>query len=115
MRADPDKLRQIVLNLLSNAIKFTEREGAVSVVVALCDDWVQVSVKDSGPGIPPDHLRMVFEPFTQTEYGSRVAGGTGLGLSISRDFAVGMKGKLEAESELGKGSTFTVSLPRANS
>ena len=76
---------------------------------------VYLHVRDTGVGIAPDRLEHVFEPFVQVDDShARRAEGTGLGLAISRDLARGMGGELEAESEEGRGSTFTLSLPRAN-
>jgi signal transduction histidine kinase len=114
VNADYDKTQQIVLNLFSNAIKFTEPAGHLEIAWAAQDSTVRISVKDTGIGIPTDRLDSVFEPFVQvSSTRPKPAGGTGLGLSISRDFARGMGGQLFVESELGKGSTFTLLLPRA--
>jgi signal transduction histidine kinase len=114
VRADREKVQQIVLNLLSNAIKFTDCGGRVTIESTQRESTVLTRVEDSGCGIPADRLDSVFEPFVQVDSSrSRPAGGTGLGLSISRDFAVGMGGKLLVESELGKGSAFTLVLPQA--
>jgi signal transduction histidine kinase len=113
-RADREKVQQIVLNLLSNAIKFTDGGGRVTLEWGASDSAVLTRVQDSGCGIPSDRLENVFEPFVQVDSSrTRPHGGTGLGLSISRDFAEGMGGKLYVESELGKGSTFTLVLPQA--
>jgi PAS domain S-box-containing protein len=112
--ADRDKVQQILLNLLSNATKFTPPSGCVQLT-ATGDDarFVSVRVRDTGVGIPPDRLEHVFEPFVQVDVShTRRAEGTGLGLAISRDLARGMGGDLEAESEVGVGSTFTLRLPR---
>jgi signal transduction histidine kinase len=115
-RADREKVQQIVLNLLSNAIKFTDVRGRVTLEWAASDSAILTRVRDSGCGIPPDRLENIFEPFVQVDNSrTRPHGGTGLGLSISRDFAEGMGGKLYVESELGKGSTFTLMLPQAAS
>jgi signal transduction histidine kinase/FixJ family two-component response regulator len=117
VRADREKLQQILLNLLSNAVKFTPAGGSVTIDVgrrAGTDDVVFVRVSDTGHGIPRDKLESVFEPFVQVDvYRTRSTEGVGLGLSISRDLARGMGGDLRARSELGKGSTFTLTLPRA--
>ena len=116
--ADREKVQQILLNLLSNASKFTPPNGVITIE-ALDDpsraDVVYLHVRDTGVGIAPDRLEHVFEPFVQVDDShSRRAEGTGLGLAISRDLARGMGGDLRAESEEGRGSTFTLSLPRAN-
>ena len=114
VRADPDKLRQILLNLLSNAIKFTAAGGTVSLRCADRGDAVAISVEDTGIGIAPDRLEHVFAPFVQIERRLNAPGeGTGLGLSISRDLARGMGGDLTVNSTQGVGSSFTLTLPRA--
>ncbi len=114
MRTDPEKLRQILLNLLSNAIKFTEPGGTVAMRCEARDGHVLVRVRDTGRGIPPDKLEVIFEPFTRIESPhTRTTEGTGLGLAISRDLARAMGGDLNAESTAGEGSVFTLVLPRA--
>jgi signal transduction histidine kinase len=114
-RADQEKVRQILLNLLSNAAKFTPAGGRVTVAVeAPPGGAVMVRVADTGIGIPPDKLEAIFDPFVQVQSGlTRAHEGTGLGLAISRDLARGMGGDLTAESAVGVGSTFTLTLPRA--
>jgi len=110
--ADRLKTEQILLNLLSNATKFTRSGGSVSVAASREGDRVHVRVRDTGVGIPPAKLEEVFEPFVQlgrTLISTRE--GTGLGLAISRDLARAMGGELSAESQPGKGSTFTLALP----
>jgi len=112
-RADAEKLQQVLLNLLSNAVKFTEPGGEVIVRCSEGPDTVRIEVSDTGIGIAPDQLVRVFEPFVQVDAKlTRTREGTGLGLAISRDLARGMGGDITAVSEPGKGSTFTVSLPR---
>jgi PAS domain S-box-containing protein len=113
VRADPEKLQQIVLNLLSNAIKFTDPGGEVAVECEARDEEVLLHVRDTGVGIPPEKLRSVFEPFVQVDPDlTRTRQGTGLGLAISRELARAMHGDLYAESTPGRGSVFTLSLPR---
>jgi len=108
---DIGRLRQILINLIGNAIKFTER-GEVAVKIekeeSLGDDiWLHFSVSDSGIGIPLSKLRAIFEPFEQADNTtSRTHGGTGLGLAISSGLVKLMGGRLWAESENGRGSTF---------
>ena len=113
--ADPDKVRQILINLLSNAIKFTPRDGSIELQCHDDDTTLYLCVIDSGVGIPANKLEEIFEPFVQVnrDYSSKHEG-TGLGLSISRDLARRMGGDLTAKSELGKGSEFVLSLPRAD-
>ncbi|MGH7650739.1 MAG: PAS domain-containing sensor histidine kinase [Gemmatimonadaceae bacterium] len=112
-QADPAKVQQIVLNLVANAIKFTDTGGKISVECSLDGGDVAVHVTDTGRGIPADKLDACFEPFVQIRPGGTPFSGTGLGLPISRHLAIAMKGSLSATSELGKGSTFTLRLPRS--
>ncbi len=112
--ADKVKVEQIILNLCTNAIKFTESGGRVSVSCEDQGETVAVVVRDTGIGIPPDESERVFDPFVQLGRGLTTQHeGTGLGLAISRDLARAMDGDLTLESEVGKGSTFTLTLPTA--
>ena len=106
-------MQQILLNLFSNAIKFTDAGGRVTArCTQLGDSRVAIEVADTGRGIPADQLERVFEPFVQIDTKlTRASEGTGLGLSISRELARGMGGELTVRSELGIGSTFTLTLP----
>ena len=114
LRGDPLQVRQILLNLLSNAIKFTPPGGQLAVVCEAKSESVIVRVEDTGIGIPADKQASVFEPFVQVKSGQAESEvGFGLGLAISRELARGMHGDLEVESELGRGSRFTLTLPRA--
>ncbi len=114
VRADAEKLQQILLNLFSNAIKFTDPGGTVALASEARDGRVLVRVRDTGRGIPEDKLDSIFEPFTRVESThTRTTEGTGLGLAISRDLARAMGGDLTVESAPGRGSVFTVILPRA--
>jgi signal transduction histidine kinase len=112
--ADPDKVRQVLINLLSNAIKFTPEKGTIELQCHDDDKTLYICVTDTGSGIAADKLEAIFEPFVQVnrDYASRHEG-TGLGLSISRDLARRMGGDLTVKSELGKGSEFVLSLPKA--
>ena len=113
-QADADKVRQIIINLVSNAVKFTPAAGSIALDCETDDDAVRVFVRDSGVGIPKEKLQVVFEPFVQLDRSlTNVGEGAGLGLSISRDLARGMGGDLVAESTVGAGSTFILSLPCA--
>ena len=115
LEADPLKLRQVLLNLLGNAAKFTER-GEVELRVRPAGGEVFLSVRDTGIGIAPEMMGRLFTPFWQGGgNGARNYGGTGLGLAISRHYARLMGGDVTAESEPGKGSTFTVRLPAPES
>jgi signal transduction histidine kinase len=112
VRADPEKLRQILLNFLANAMKFTPKGGQIRVGADLRDELVWIWVSDTGVGIPSDQLAHVFEPFFQVEQGpTRRYPGIGLGLAIARDLAHAMNGELRLESTVGKGSTASVLLP----
>ncbi len=111
---DAGKLRQIVINLLGNAIKFTEQGGVALRARAIRRDgrnWLELEVQDSGPGIAPDDLQLVFHAFEQSELGRKSQGGTGLGLTISREYARLMGGDLSVTSEAGHGACFQLSLP----
>jgi signal transduction histidine kinase len=113
-RTDPDKLRQIMINLLSNAVKFTPEGGRIRLYSTANERSVSIHVKDTGPGIPADKREAVFEPFVQLDQGlTRTSDGTGLGLAISRGLARGMGADVTVESEVGLGSTFTLTLPLA--
>ncbi|HEU4557119.1 MAG TPA: MHYT domain-containing protein [Longimicrobium sp.] len=115
VRADRDRVEQIVLNLLSNAVKFTEPGGRIVMEWEAEDGVVRVCVRDTGRGIPQEKLPAIFEPFVQVDPAlTRSSEGTGLGLAISRDLARAMKGDLTVESREGAGSTFTLTLPRAH-
>ena len=110
--ADRAKVDQILLNLLSNAIKFTSIGGSVRVTCE-AKEFARIRVTDTGVGIPTDKLDDIFEPFVQLGRSlSSAHEGTGLGLAISRDLARAMNGDLTVTSEPGKGSSFTLSLPR---
>ena len=117
VRADQEKLQQIVLNLLSNAIKFTNAGGRITlrcVRSAHSDAPVRIEVTDTGIGIAGHQVSRVFEPFVQVDAElTRTRAGTGLGLAISRDLARAMGGDLSVTSTLGAGSTFTLTLPAA--
>jgi signal transduction histidine kinase len=113
-RADPEKLQQILINLLSNAIKFTPTGGRITIECDATESSVFFHVTDTGIGIPSDKLGAIFDPFIQVKDG--FAGrdtGIGLGLAISRDLARAMTGDLHVQSELDRGSRFTLVLPRA--
>lgn len=114
--SDPTRLRQILLNLISNAIKFTEdgevRLKVTSVPIDAKNHSVTFSVSDTGIGIPDDKLGSIFEKFTQADASiSRRFGGTGLGLSITKMLVELLGGHISVHSELGKGSTFSFTLP----
>jgi PAS domain S-box-containing protein len=111
--ADADKVRQILLNLFGNALKFTPAGGVISLDVKATEYEASIAVTDTGVGIPEQDQARIFEPFTQAgrPLDSRDQG-VGLGLAISRQFARAMRGDLRVASVPGKGSTFTLTLPR---
>jgi hypothetical protein len=115
VETDRTRLRQILVNLVSNAIKFTET-GTVQIVARYLEDdgLLQIEVVDTGIGIAPEHQAHLFEPFTQADNSStRQYGGTGLGLTITKRLVKMLGGSIAFESELGKGSTFRVTIPTA--
>jgi len=107
---DPTRIRQVILNLVSNAARFTE-EGGISIVATRQRGIVMVAVTDTGPGIPPEDVERIFEPFYQSGVAQQSQRGTGLGLSISRQFVEQHGGRMWIESAPGQGSTFRFSLP----
>ncbi|MEA2662489.1 MAG: hypothetical protein QOH08_2061 [Chloroflexota bacterium] len=116
VEADERKVKQIVLNLLSNALKFTPAGGRVQLRATSEGDGLAVAISDTGVGISPDDQARVFEEFAQARGGeSGEHEGTGLGLTLSRKFVELHGGRIWVESELGKGSAFTFTLPRAKS
>lgn len=109
---DPERLRRVVENLLDNALKYTPDGGHVEVVTGPSGDGARVEVRDDGPGIASEHLDRIFERFYRVDKArSRELGGTGLGLSIVRHLAESLGATVSVESELGRGSCFTVRLP----
>ena len=124
MCADLTKVQQVLVNLLSNSAKFTE-EGSITLAASretapAVDgkdgdsnaDWISFRVSDTGIGISPEQMQDLFQPFSQADAATTSRfGGTGLGLAISRRFCRLMGGNISVESELDKGSTFTVRLP----
>ena len=112
VNADERKLKQILLNLLSNAVKFTPEGGRIAVGARLKGDMIEISVTDTGIGIAPEDHAAVFEEFKQvgTDY-TRKAEGTGLGLALTRRLVELHGGAMRLESEPGKGSTFSFTLP----
>jgi signal transduction histidine kinase len=111
LKTDRDKLKQAVLNLLSNAAKFTER-GEIKVAAWQENGNVKLTVSDTGIGMKPDALNYIFDEFRQADMSStRKYGGTGLGLAIVKRFINLMGGDIAVESEVGKGSKFTITIP----
>ena len=119
IKSDPGKLRQIIINLLGNAVKFTTQGGfslrARTQPIENDPSMVtlQLEVEDSGPGIAPDQLERIFQPFVQAGHSAASTKGTGLGLTITKSFAELMGGEIHVKSIPGKGSLFCVNLPVA--
>jgi signal transduction histidine kinase len=113
--ADPNRVRQILMNLVMNAVKYTPVGGGyITLSSTVLRETVVIQVSDVGPGIPPEKLEAIFEPFVQLASGlTNRQGGVGLGLAISRDLARAMNGDLTVESTVGIGSRFTLTLRRA--
>lgn len=115
MAFDKEKMQQIVANLISNAIQFTPEYGKVEVGLSLLDNGrqIQLKVRDSGVGIPADHLDHIFDRFHQAENQEvRTGGGSGIGLALVKELVNLMKGSIEVKSEAGQGTTFIMLLPR---
>ena len=111
IRGDERKIKQVLLNLLSNAIKFTPDGGRIEVRARAVDGSVEVSVRDTGIGIAPEHQEAIFEEFRQVGTAAKKVEGTGLGLALSRKFIELHGGRIWVESHVGAGSTFTFTLP----
>lgn len=114
IKADPFKLEQAFMNLIDNAIKYTE-EGKITISVTTKDKKIKFQIQDTGIGIPEEHLNRIFERFYVVDKSrSRKFGGTGLGLSIVKHIVMLHGGKIDVESMVGKGTTFTISLPNSS-
>ena len=115
VRADADRIQQVLFNLVDNAIKYGGSEGHVWIgALAVDDQMIEVSVRDNGPGIPPDAIERVFERFYRADKArSREQGGTGLGLSIVKHIVQSHGGEVWAKSAMGQGTTFLFTLPSA--
>jgi PAS domain S-box-containing protein len=111
VRADRRRLLQVLWNLLSNAIRHTPTGGVITISAKVCEETVEIMVKDTGIGIPADQLERIFEEYAQVEGEGE---GTGLGLPVSRRLAKLMDGDIQVASEVGVGSTFTITLPRGH-
>jgi signal transduction histidine kinase len=109
---DATKIAWALSNLISNAIRYTPTGGRVRIEAAPQDGTVLVAVSDTGPGIPPEQRERIFQRFVQGGDGGE-AGAAGLGLAIVRDIVQAHGGRIHLESEMGKGSRFTLELPRS--
>jgi heavy metal sensor kinase len=112
VQADPQRLHQALTNLIENAIKFTPAGGEVTVLTWRAGGEVGVNVVDTGPGIPPEERARIFDRFYRADQSrSRASGGSGLGLAICHEIATAHGGSMRVESEVGRGTTFTLALP----
>jgi signal transduction histidine kinase len=111
LNSDRGKLKQVLLNLLTNAVKYNREHGSVTVSTTPMSDTVRVNVADTGKGIPPDALKLVFQKFYRVPDSEGYATGTGLGLSVARKIVEVLGGEMKVESEVGVGSTFSFTLP----
>jgi signal transduction histidine kinase len=112
INADKMKMKQIMYNLLSNAIKFTPENAKVRFDSKIMNGNVQISISDNGIGISREHQKAIFDPFKQvSSAANRTHGGTGLGLAIAKYYVEMHSGEIHVESEVGKGSTFTIKIP----
>jgi len=113
IKADPNRLLQILINLLSNAMRYSEAGQEIVLSMARQNRGILFSIQDNGPGIAPEHLPYVFDRFYRAdESRSSSSGGRGLGLAIARSYTEAHGGRIWVESELGKGSTFNVFIPQ---
>ena len=110
LSADPDRLEKVVTNLLSNAFKFTPEHGRIALTLHSTGEAVVIKVRDTGPGIPAEHLPKIFDRFHQVDTGTAQAG-TGIGLALAKELVALHGGDIAVESEEGFGTTFTVTLP----
>jgi signal transduction histidine kinase len=112
LRADPERLTQVLRNLVRNAVAHTVPGDSVSITAHPRDNRLEIVVSDAGPGIPPDQLERIFERFRRLDPGrSRDRGGSGLGLAIARAIVQAHGGRIRAESPVGEGATFRIELP----
>jgi signal transduction histidine kinase len=112
VRGDRDRLRQVLVNLVENAVKYTHEAGVVTLSLENRDNWVYISVADTGIGISAEQQTLIFDRFYRADKArSRELGGSGLGLSIAQRIAHAHGGKITVESQPGVGSTFTLWLP----
>jgi signal transduction histidine kinase len=109
IKAVGDQIKQVVLNLLNNGVHACEGGGTITIITeVISEDNIVIKIKDSGKGIEPEHIDRIFEPFFTTKSAIK---GTGLGLSVSYGIIKKHGGRIDVASELGKGATFTVTLP----
>ncbi len=113
INADRDKIEQVLVNLIDNAVKYTGESGRIDLVVEGLDREIRITVRDTGVGIAKEHIDRIFERFYRADKArSRKLGGTGLGLSIAKHIVLAHNGRITIDSDLGRGTTVTVTLPR---
>ena len=108
INSDTARLQQVLLNILENALDAIEKDGRIFLTTSHDQDWIRVSIKDTGPGMDKNTLEKIFDPFFSTK---KVGEGTGLGLSISYGIVEKLGGRLTVKSEVGQGSEFIMLLP----
>jgi signal transduction histidine kinase len=114
VEVEPDRIRQILVNLITNSHEYSPERASIQVSVGVADAAVEINVTDNGPGIPPAQMEHIFERFVRGDAGlTQRVGGTGLGLAISKSLVELHGGTIGVDSEVGRGSTFTVRLPLA--
>jgi len=114
--ADPDRVGQILRNLLINALTYTPPDGEITVLARAVDSEIEVTVRDTGIGVAPEHLPYVFERFYRADKSrTRTTGGAGLGLAIVKQLVEAHGGRVWVESKIEEGSSFTFTLPAAQS
>jgi len=115
VNVEADRIRQILVNLVTNAHEYSPERASIQVSARVADNGVEISVTDNGPGIPPAQLEHIFERFVRGDAGlTQRVGGTGLGLAISKSLVELHGGTITADSVVGRGSHFTVTLPTAD-
>ncbi|MFQ5419421.1 MAG: sensor histidine kinase, partial [Anaerolineae bacterium] len=108
---DPDRLKQVILNLVSNATKYNREHGRITITAELNSKECRVCVQDTGQGIAPDDIAHLFERFYRIPGSEQVSEGSGMGLAIANKIVEAHDGRIEVESVLGEGTSFTVCLP----
>jgi two-component system, OmpR family, sensor histidine kinase BaeS len=110
--ADPERLAQVLDNLIGNAFRYTSSGGQIGLFAHLMDDAVQLQVRDSGSGIPPQDLPYIFDRFYRGDKARQAGGESGLGLAIAKSIVEALGGSITAESLPGEGSVFSINLPK---
>lgn len=114
INGDYDKFKQMIINLIDNGIKYTNNDGKIEINMISKDKEVQISIQDTGIGISQEHIERLFERFYRVDKArSRSVGGTGLGLAIVKHIVLLLNGRIQINSKIGEGTTFTIYLPKA--